>query len=76
MGDCMDEVLAGIGRKIDLINEDFATVENFRDKTSAEPWSFDWMTILHANVVSEKLKPEANLPFPRIFLKRKNATRL
>jgi hypothetical protein len=41
MGDCMDEVLAGIGRKIDLINEDFATVENFRDKTSAEPWSFD-----------------------------------
>ena len=37
----MGEALAGIGRKIGLTNEDFALFENARDKTPAEPLSFD-----------------------------------
>jgi len=37
----MGEALAGIGRKIGLTNEDFAVFENVRDKTPAEPLSFD-----------------------------------
>lgn len=35
------EALAEIGRKIGLTNEDFAVFESVRDKTPAEPLSFD-----------------------------------
>lgn len=35
------EALAAIGRKIGLTNEDFAVFERVRDKTPAEPLSFD-----------------------------------
>ena len=35
------DALAGIGRKIGLTNEDFALFESARDKTPAEPLSFD-----------------------------------
>lgn len=35
------EALAAIGRKIGLTNEDFAVFELVRDKTPAEPLSFD-----------------------------------
>ncbi|MBB5213912.1 FitA-like ribbon-helix-helix domain-containing protein [Parapusillimonas granuli] len=37
----MGEALAAIGRKIGLINEDFAVFESVRDKTPAKPLSFD-----------------------------------
>ncbi len=35
------EALAAIGRKIGLTNEDLVVFENVRDKTPAEPLSFD-----------------------------------
>ncbi|MCC7097877.1 MAG: plasmid stabilization protein [Thermomonas sp.] len=35
------DALAAIGRKIGLTNEDFAVFENVRDRTPAEPLSFD-----------------------------------
>ena len=35
------EALAAIGRKIGLINEDFAIFESVRDKTPAKPLSLD-----------------------------------
>ena len=34
----MGDALAAIGRKIGLSNEDFAVLENVRDKTPAKPW--------------------------------------
>lgn len=37
----MGNALAAIGRKIGLTNEDFAVFESVRDKTPAEPLSFD-----------------------------------
>lgn len=37
----MGEALAAIGRNIGLTNEDFAVFESVRDKTPAEPLSFD-----------------------------------
>ncbi|MDO9319670.1 MAG: plasmid stabilization protein [Gammaproteobacteria bacterium] len=35
------EALADIGRKIGLINEDFAVLESVHDKTPARPLNFD-----------------------------------
>lgn len=35
------EALAAIGRKIGLTNEDFVVFESVRDKTPAQPLSFD-----------------------------------
>ena len=37
----MGDALAAIGRKVGLTNEDFAVFERVRDKTPAEPLSFD-----------------------------------
>ena len=35
------EALAAIGRKVGLSNEDFAAIDNARDKVPAKPLSFD-----------------------------------
>ena len=37
----MGEALADIGRKIGLTNEDFEVLDSVRDKTPADPLSFD-----------------------------------
>lgn len=38
---CMGDALAAIGRKMELSNEDLASLEKVRDTAPAQPLSFD-----------------------------------
>ena len=37
----LGDALAALGRQVGLSNEDFEVFEGLRDKTPAEPWSFE-----------------------------------